>query len=103
MYFRYDENGNPLSVVYFNGVEYFYVLNLQGDVIALIDNTGTVVVKYTYDSWGKLLSTTDSMGYSLGADNPLRYRSYYYDKETGLYYLQSRYYDPETGKFLNVD
>ena len=103
MYFRYDENGNPLSVVYFNGVEYFYVLNLQGDVIALIDNTGTVVVKYTYDSWGKLLSTTGSMAVTLGYYNPLRYRGYYYDVETGLYYLQSRYYDPETGRFLNAD
>ncbi len=90
-------------MVYFDGNEYFYVLNLQGDVIALIDNTGTVVVKYTYDSWGKLLSTTGSMAVTLGYYNPLRYRGYYYYVETRLYYLQSRYYDPETGRFLNVD
>ncbi len=102
VYFRYDENGAPLSINY-NGAEYFYVLNLQGDIIAILDGNGSSVVEYSYDSWGKLLATTGTMATTLGADNPLRYRGYYYDKETGLYYLQSRYYDPETGRFLNAD
>ena len=102
LYFRYDENGNPLAVLY-NGTEYYYVTNLQGDIIALLDGQGNCVVEYTYDAWGKVLSKTGSMATSLGSDNPLRYRGYYYDSETGFYYLQSRYYDPATGRFINAD
>ena len=102
LFFRYDENGAPLSISY-NGVEYFYVLNLQGDIIAIIDNTGAVVVEYSYDSWGKLLSTTGSMASTLGTINPLRYRGYYYDTDTGFYYCISRYYDPEVGRWINED
>ncbi len=58
---------------------------------------------YTHDAWGNVLSTTGSMAGTLGANNPLRYRGYVYDRETGLYYLQSRYYDPEMGRFMNAD
>ena len=65
--------------------------------------TGAAVVIYTYDAWGKLLETGGSMATTLGALNPLRYRGYVYDTETGLYYLQSRYYDPEVGRFVNAD
>lgn len=60
-------------------------------------------MEYTYDAWGNLLSTTGGMALTLGAYNPLRYRGYVYDTETGFYYLQSRYYDPELGRFLNAD
>ena len=102
LFFRYDENGAPLSVSY-NGTEYFYVLNLQGDIIAIIDNSGAVVVEYSYDSWGKLIATTGSMATTLGVVNPLRYRGYYYDTDTGFYYCQSRYYDPEVGRFISAD
>ena len=58
---------------------------------------------YRYSAWGELLSTTGSMATTIGATNPLRYRGYYYDTETGLYYLQSRYYDPVTCRFINAD
>ena len=81
----------------------------MGDVTALVDTQGNVVVKYAYDAWGKVLSVTDGSGnaitdeYHVGNQNPFRYRGYYYDTETGFYYLQSRYYDPETGRFLNAD
>ena len=84
-------------------------MNLQGDVIALLDENYDVVVKYTYDTWGKVLSVTDANGTlitdtnHIGHRNPIRYRGYYYDIETGLYYLQSRYYDPEVGRFINCD
>ena len=64
---------------------------------------GTAVVQYTYDAWGKILTTTGSMASTLGVHNPLRYRGYVYDTETGLYYLQSRYYDPQMGRFINAD
>jgi len=61
------------------------------------------VVTYTYDAWGNILSTSGSMAGALGTHNPLRYRGYVFDAETGLYYLQSRYYDSEMGRFINAD
>ena len=72
-------------------------------MVAILNSAGTAVVNYTYDAWGKLLSTTGSMASTLGLHNPLRYRGYVYDRETGLYYLQSRYYNPEWGRFINAD
>ena len=102
LYFFYDSDNSPVSVNY-NGANYFYVKNIQGDITAITDASGAVVVEYSYDTWGKLLSTTGSLASTLGKDNPLRYRGYYYDNETGLYYLQSRYYNPEWGRFLNAD
>ena len=83
----------------YNGTPYYYLKNAQGDVASIVDANMNVVGSYTYDAWGKILSVTGS----IAQINPIRYRSYYYDKETNLYYLQSRYYDPETGRFLNAD
>ena len=102
MHFYYDASGRPLSFTY-NGTTYYYVLNLQGDVVAILDSTGEQVVGYVYDAWGKLIKTTGTASSSLGLYNPLRYRGYVYDRETGLYYLQSRYYNPEIGRFINAD
>ena len=62
-----------------------------------------MVVEYTYDAWGKVLSTTGSMAGTLGTIQPFRYRGYVYDVETGLYYLRSRYYWPIWMRFLNAD
>ena len=69
----------------------------------LVNSSGTQVVAYTYDAWGNPLSTTGTMADTLGKLNPLRYRGYVYDTETGLYYVSSRYYDPEFGRFINAD
>ena len=102
MWFTYGADGTPLTIN-LNGTTYYYVTNLQGDVVGILDSTGTQVVGYTYDAWGKLLSTTGSMASTLGLHNPLRYRGYVYDRETGLYYLQSRYYNPTWGRFINAD
>ncbi len=100
--FAYTAGGAPYGFT-FNGTSYFYLLNLQGDIIGIYDSNGNVVVEYTYDSWGKLISITGSLADTIGIKNPLRYRGYYYDTETNLYYLQSRYYDPETCRFINMD
>ena len=102
LFFTYDASGKPVSVT-FNGTTYYYVTNLQGDVVAILNSSGATVVTYTYDVWGKLLSTTDTTDENLGYHNPLRYRGYVYDNETGLYYLQSRYYNPEIGRFISAD
>ena len=100
--FHYDEKGTPYALE-LNGTRYYYRYSLQGDVIGLYSTTGAVVAEYTYDPWGKLLSVTDTSGTDIGTINPLRYRGYYYDTETGFYFLQSRYYDPTVGRFINAD
>lgn len=79
------------------------VKNGQGDIMALIDRTGTEVVSYTYDTWGEAISIFGTLVSTVGQKNPYRYRGYRYDNETGLYYLQSRYYNPEWGRFINAD
>lgn len=102
MKFAYDADGTPLSVTY-NGTTYYYVTNLQGDVVGIVNQSGNVLVSYVYDAWGNIFSITGSSKNTMGKYNPLRYRGYVYDNETGLYYLQSRYYDPEMGRFINAD
>ena len=101
LHFTYDSTG-PASVTY-NGNRYFYLKNAQGDVTGLVNASGTQVVSYTYDPWGAPMSVSGSMSATLGAVNPLRYRGYVYDSETGLYYLSSRYYNPVWGRFINAD
>ena len=106
--YQFDENGQRTGFTH-NGTQYYYLYNLQGDVVAVLDSNASIVAKYTYDAWGKVLSVTNASGTVqtsasfIGNINPIRYRGYYYDVETGLYYLQSRYYDPETGRFVNAD
>ena len=102
LHFWYDAQNRP-AIVQFNGTKYGYIHNLQGDVIGLIDTSGNEVVKYVYDAWGKILSTTGSLASTLGSIQPFRYRSYVYDQETGLYYLRSRYYNSAWGRFANSD
>lgn len=94
----YDNSNVPYAMVY-NGATYYYILNQQGDVVSLIDKNKNIVAAYSYDAWGKLLSSAGSMAET----NPIRYRGYYYDTETGLYYISSRYYDPEICRFINAD
>ncbi len=87
----------------YNGTEYYYLRNGQNDIVGLMDESGVRVVEYIYDACGKLISTTGTLATTLGADNPFRYRGYYYDTETGLYYLTTRYYDPEVCRFISAD
>lgn len=100
--YLYDENGTAYGIIC-NNTYYYYVFNAQGDVVGIIDQNGTRVVSYDYSAWGEVLSVTGTMADTLGQANPIRYRGYYYDNETGFYYLQSRYYDPVTQRFLNAD
>ncbi len=101
-YFSYDSNAQLIGMSAGSN-RYFYIRNAQNDITGLIDEAGNRVVEYKYDSWGRLLSTTGSLASTIGKRNPFRYRGYYYDEETGMYYLQSRYYDPEIQRFLNAD
>ena len=102
LYFHHDARGEIVGFTYVSGnteAEYFYRKNLQGDVIGILDASGNSVAEYAYDAWGQILEASGSMA----EINPIRYRGYYFDRETGLYYLHSRYYDPEVGRFINAD
>ena len=102
MCFTYGINGHPVSLNY-DGIVYYYVTNAQGDVVAILNSSGQEVVSYTYDAWGNTVKRSGSKADTLGLHNPLRYRSYVYDQETGLYYLQSRYYNPTICRFISAD
>ena len=101
--FFYDDSGRPFALNYsVDGSDfetYYYILNLQGDVVQIIDKTGVLQAEYVYSPWGEIISAEGD----LAEINPLRYRGYYYDSETGFYYLRSRYYDPENHRFINAD
>ncbi len=110
--YLYDESGTPIGMQYrtnsmAEGTFYTYLFekNLQGDIIAVYNTSGTKLVSYVYDAWGNVTVTNHNVsGTNSGArHNPFRYRGYYYDTETGYYYLQSRYYNPQWGRFLNAD
>ena len=105
MYFQYGQLG-LMAIQYISSSltdTYYVVTNAQGDVVALVDGNGTVVVNYTYDAWGKLQAMTGSKASTVGKYNPIRYRGYVYDTETQLYYLNTRYYNPDMGRFINAD
>lgn len=107
IHYLYDLTG-ILGLMYNNNV-YYYVKNLCGDIISILDSSHNKVVNYEYDSWGRVLKIQDNNGNvitdsnNIGLINPFRYRSYYYDNETELYYLNSRYYNPTWCRFLNAD
>ncbi len=103
MDFLYDANGEIYSMIY-GDTQYFYVKNLQGDVVQIRSKWGTVLVEYEYDAWGNCTVAYAHSSYGdLATLNPIRYRSYFYDFETGFYYLQSRYYDPQVRRFISAD
>ena len=99
----YDDEESVCGIIY-NGTPHYFLKNLQCDIIAIANARGEVEARYTYDAWGAItnISGTDE-GISIAVVNPFRYRSYYYDVEIGLYYLQTRYYSPIIGRFINAD
>ncbi|MBQ7171523.1 MAG: RHS repeat-associated core domain-containing protein [Clostridia bacterium] len=112
IYYIYDETGRPYGLIYCDGTNtdnYYFLRNLQGDVLELMEMNGETVAFYEYDPWGKVLSVKDASGNAITSAthianvNPIRYRGYYYDTESGFYYLRSRYYDPEVCRFISAD
>ena len=111
--YTYDALGVLSGIQYKNtaGVTTNYIVRctLSGDVDQIYDTKGNLLARYIYDTWGDTFSVTDASGKAITDPlhianiNPIRYRGYYYDAETGLYYLQSRYYDAKTGRYVNPD
>ena len=102
----YDNEDSVCGILY-NNVPYYFIKNLQGDVIAIVDKDAQTVARYSYDAWGAVTSAVTYTELTNNVDiatiNPFRYRGYYYDEEIDLYYLQSRYYDAGVGRFVNSD
>ena len=108
LWYFYDADGTPSGIRYRNngGVvsDYYFVCNWRGDVIQIYNTAGELVSTYDYDAWGNVTAhETDKDTYGITNINPIRYRGYYYDTETGMYYVNSRYYDPATKRFVNSD
>ncbi len=108
IYYLRDANSGLIGLD-LNGTRYYYLKNAQEDITGIMDSNYNVIATYEYDSWGNILSIKDRSGNSITDEtniaiiNPYRYRSYYYDEETKLYYLNSRYYNPKWGRFINAD
>ncbi len=114
--YDYDSNGNLLGFVHskteislivgkketLESNRYFYLKNSTGDIVGIVDEAGNLKAEYKYDAYGNC-TVTNCDSDNIGNLNPFRYKSYYYDQETGLYYLNSRYYDPQTGRFISPD
>ena len=112
MVYVYDANGSPIGYRYRNSYysegefdSFLYKKNLQGDITGIYGTDGTCYATYVYDAWGNFTVTYQNGAWWMSAIhyNPFAYRGYYYDAETGLYYLNSRYYNPQWGRFLNAD
>ncbi len=109
--YSYDVDGSLISFNYDNNItdqndgdEYFYIRDLLGNIVKLVDEDGNIIVEYSYDSYGNITSIDDtSAGDVISLINPYTYRGYRYDREINMYYLNSRYYNPEIGRFINAD
>ncbi|MEI3375211.1 MAG: RHS repeat-associated core domain-containing protein [Coprococcus catus] len=101
-HYLYDGSGQLMAIRY-KGADYYYIRDGLMTITGLVDANGVAVVNYRYDSWGILTGITGSMAGTLGKDNPYRFKGYYYDEETGMYYLKSRYYQPEICRFISAD
>ena len=109
LYFYYGSD-QKLEGFSLNGTNYLYLRDAIGTINGILDENGHLVAQYLYDAWGNILSVLDGAGVDVSSNtahianvNPFRYRGYFYDTDTGFYYLQSRYYDPVVGRFLNAD
>lgn len=101
--FLYDENEQLYGFIKDSVSKYFYIRDSLSNILGIIDGQGSLVVKYSYDPWGKIQSIEDNSSIDLGRLNPFKYKGYYYDIESGMYYCKSRYYVPEWGRWLNTD
>ena len=102
--YLYDESGIVGAIQKYDSTEetYYFDKNIKGDVIGIYNSSGTRIANYSYDSWGNCTPKT-LVSNNFSTYNPIRYRGYYYDRETRLYYLNARYYDPAWRRFISPD
>jgi len=101
--FEYDAQSRP-SVVMYNDTRYAYLHNLQGDIVAIVNASDTVVLRYSYDAWGYPTHGDPAAAYAvLDKANPFRYRGYVWDEESELYCLKTRWYYPNYNRFISLD
>ena len=108
---EYSTNGTHITYIFdnemkkigfiFNDSQYFYLTNFFGDVVGILDEEMNLVVEYSYDAWGNLLSKSGIYAETIGRVNPIRYRGYRFDEITELYYLNGLFYSPIIGRFIN--
>lgn len=98
--YHYAADGDLLYFEY-KGKAFYYELDECNTVVGILDDRGNRLVSYGYDAWGKIVQILGDK--QLGDINPFRYRSYYYDKESGFYYLHNRYYDPVVRRMISMD
>lgn len=112
--YYYDAAGHPSAIRAFTRTSstaeftsniYYLLTNMQGDVIAIYNEAGQKIYEYAYDAWGNILRSAQisTGGRAANQVNPFRYRGYYYDTETGLYYVSSRYYNPGIGRWISPE
>ena len=98
----YDNEDGVCGILY-NNVPYYFIKNLQGDVISIVDKDAQTVARYSYDAWGVPKVKLDSSDCQIATINPFRYRGYYYDEEIEIYYIEGRFYDRTIGRFICTD
>ena len=101
--YLYDEDNHLYGFIVDNASRYFYVRDILQNILGIVDENGNLVTKYDYNAYGNILSITGSLASTIGVINPFRYKGYYYDNESNMYYCNSRYYVPEWCRWLNAD
>ena len=101
--FLYDEYDNLYGFIKDNSEKYLYIRDQLQNIIGIIDINGKIVVKYSYDAWGAIKSIIDTSSSGIGKLNPFRFKGYYYDNESSMYYCKTRYYVPQWGRWLSAD
>lgn len=101
--FLYDESGLLYGFIKNNSERYLYVKDSFQNILGIVNDAGRLLVKYKYNAWGEIQEIEDLSGSDLSHINPFRFKGYYYDEESGMYYCKSRYYVPEWCRWLNAD
>lgn len=101
--FLYDENNELFGFVKDSQDKYFYIRDTFKNILGIVNENGELIVQYSYDAYGKCLSVSGNLASTIGILNPIRYKGYYFDSESGMYYCKFRYYVSDWCRWLNID
>jgi RHS repeat-associated protein len=91
------DNNNQLYGYKENNNVYFYIRDILGNIIGIIDDIGTLLSKFDYDAYGNIINQTGTI------ISNFRYKGYYYDTDLELYCLKTRFYNPVLLRFITSD